>query len=125
MIFWNVNEMNYKADELYYLQFKVPEKCKQSGTDYFGGYLAKVDMDTEEKCVQHCQTVPDCVSITFVGPNPSHYSSSVEGCYMKKGDPTVRTEAKEANVVSIESVEMSCGKFQSSENSSTAVPPNS
>merc|ERR1719204_1578692 len=61
------------------------QNCRHTGTDYGGGDLYKVQTaDTEEKCVKQCQSVSDCIAITFVGPNPSQYPSSLQGCYMKK-----------------------------------------
>ena len=83
-------------------EHNLPENCRHSGTDYLGGDLAKVNEDTEEKCVKHCQMVSNCIAITFVGPNPSFYPSSVQGCYLKKGGWTVKTGARSANMVSVD-----------------------
>jgi hypothetical protein len=62
--------------------------------------------------VKHCQMVSNCIAITFVGPNPSFYPSSVQGCYLKKGGWTVKTGARSANMVSVD-VNVHCSEFQS------------
>ena len=53
--------------------------------------------------MNHCLDFPDCIAITFVGPNPSQYGSNLEGCYKKKGGWTVTTgTAYQANMVSVD-----------------------
>ena len=79
------------------------QDCRYTGTDYGGGDLGKLDIDTEEECVENCFDNADCIAITFISPNPSQYNSGYHGCHRKSGGWTVTTGTDfTANMVSVD-----------------------
>ena len=84
-------------------QFLEYQDCRYTGTDYGGGDLGKLDLDTEEECVKNCFENADCIAITFISPNPSQYNSGYHGCHRKSGGWTVTTGTDfTANMVSVD-----------------------
>ena len=67
--------------------------------------MGRVDIDTEEQCINHCLEYPTCIAITLVSPNPGQYNSDIHGCHKKDGGWTVtKGTAKQANMVSVDMI---------------------
>ena len=65
--------------------------------------MGKVNLDTEEECIENCLENPNCNAITFVSPNPSQYNSDLHGCHRKSGGWTVSMGTDmQANMVSVD-----------------------
>ena len=96
--------------------FAEYQDCRYTDTNYEGGDLGKVVLDTEEECIENCLENPDCNAITFVGPNPSQYNSDLHGCHRKSGGWTVSTGTDFTD--NMVSVNVACIRAKKGEHSS-------
>ena len=61
----------------------------------------KIIVKTELECVESCLELPQCIFVTYVEPNPSHYDSTVNECYRKSGSTVLFTSSYTEKMVAI------------------------
>ena len=66
------------------------------------GDYDKVDLYTEESCVEFCLKFQHCIGVTLVMPYPELYDSSSHGCHLKTSSWIEETGAKTAMMVSVD-----------------------